>query len=310
MTSRCLISLAVMAISLSTVTCSQGQEPRSANTLGAGSEFQSPPAKIEDLAWIAGHWQGEAMGGAFEETWNPPMGGAMMGMFKFVSDDQIGFYELLTIVPAADSLVLRLKHFNDQLHGWEDKQETVDFALVKMTENEACFDGLTFRRIGPSELHIFVVAGEQADKAEELQFVGRRVNQVPSSESRSTDQPSAARRAMMQVMEIDRVLAAQRDEMPESLPVADAVASYVSGLAAINFDECPDDFTDAYRRHRQAWEESIPFLKEHPQLRGEMHGLFDEIRQMDKSISEQLDRHLQAIGESWSDVETAMSRFP
>ena len=50
------------------------------------NENSIPKASIDDLSWITGHWEGDAMGGKFEETWNPPRAGSMMGMFKFVKD--------------------------------------------------------------------------------------------------------------------------------------------------------------------------------------------------------------------------------
>ena len=48
----------------------------------AAEKVAGPAAKIGDLKWIAGDWHGSAMGGDFEETWNPPFAGTMMGMFN------------------------------------------------------------------------------------------------------------------------------------------------------------------------------------------------------------------------------------
>lgn len=129
---------------------------------------------ITDVAWIAGHWQGKAMGGSFEETWNPPFGGAMMGMFKFVENGEIKFYEILTIVQTKDSLLLRLKHFDKSLVGWEEKEESVEFPLVGITEGEVQFDGLTFKKVDDLRM-LIVVKAEDGDKAQELEFDCRRV---------------------------------------------------------------------------------------------------------------------------------------
>ncbi len=151
-----------------------GQVQGTSNTMTAGENSSPPNATLEDVRWITGQWQGEAMGGTFEETWTAPNGDSMMGMFRHVVDDKANFYELLTIVPDGESLVLRLKHFSAELHGWEDKDQTVDFPLVKLAENEAYFDGLTFRRVGPDQLHIFVVIESEDGKKTEMKFAAQR----------------------------------------------------------------------------------------------------------------------------------------
>ncbi|MEM7783639.1 MAG: DUF6265 family protein [Planctomycetota bacterium] len=137
-------------------------------------ETKSPAASIDQVQWIAGNWSGTAMGGKFEETWSPPSFGAMMGMFKFIKDDKIAFYELLTIVPKEESLIVRLKHFDDQLVGWEEKDESVEFPLVSISETEAKFDGLRFNKISKNEMHITVRIGE-GDQAEDVKFICKRV---------------------------------------------------------------------------------------------------------------------------------------
>lgn len=147
-----------------------GQEQKSSNTW-AIAEGESPAAAtIEDLSWIAGAWRGEAMGGKFEESWSKPTGGTMMGMFKHFTGDGVTFYELLTIVPKDGSLVLRLKHFSKELKGWEEKEEVVEKRLVSVSNKRACFEGLTFHKIGPQDMSIYVLVSDEGGKAQEIQF--------------------------------------------------------------------------------------------------------------------------------------------
>ena len=127
-------------------------------------DLSKKKVSINDMAWIAGRWTGEAFGGRFEETWNPPMGGEMMGMFKLVKDDKVSFYELLTIAPEGDSFVLRLKHFSPGLVGWEEKNESEEFPLVSATEKAVLFYGLKFNKISDNEMEIEVAAGEDGKK--------------------------------------------------------------------------------------------------------------------------------------------------
>ena len=39
---------------------------------GYGSASDKPRAKIEDMAWLAGRWLGDGLGGISEEIWSPP----------------------------------------------------------------------------------------------------------------------------------------------------------------------------------------------------------------------------------------------
>lgn len=56
----------------------------------------------------------------------------MMGMYRLIRNAKPAFYELCTIVEENGSLVLRLKHFNPDLKGWEETDKTVDFPLVAL----------------------------------------------------------------------------------------------------------------------------------------------------------------------------------
>jgi len=116
----------------------------------------SPPANIEQLKWIAGHWQGEAFGGKTEEIWSPPKGGSMMASFRLIVEGKVRFYELEIIREVNDSLILELKHFSNELKGWESKNEVISFPLVKIEKNIAYFDGMTFQKVDKDNLNIYV----------------------------------------------------------------------------------------------------------------------------------------------------------
>lgn len=134
----------------------------------------SPKAKLEVIEWAAGHWRGEAFGGIVEEIWSPPLGGSMMGSFKLVNHGKVSFYELETIVEEDETLVLRLKHFDAQLNGWEEKNETIDFKLVKVTPNKVYFDGFTFERLSSDEINLYVVIHNNSGKESEVKFTYKR----------------------------------------------------------------------------------------------------------------------------------------
>ena len=258
------------------------------------SHTPSPDGSIDDLSWIAGHWQGEAMGGTFEETWNPPNGGAMMGMFKFVKDGEVKFYEILTIVPKNDSLVLRLKHFHNDLVGWEEKDKSVEFPLISISKNEAKFDGMTFNKISADELLIVVQAGQKSGETQALQFECHRAEKGT---------PYDNHQAIAQVFALDAVLSRQRDRLPQKHSLATAVQAYVLGLDNIDFGKCPAEFSQAFKKHRDAWNDSISFFEKHDQMHGEMQSVIDRIREMDQTVVSELDRCMLPISDTWKAVE-------
>jgi hypothetical protein len=133
------------------------------NTLKLGEEAFRPRASLGDVAWLAGRWNGTGLGGATEETWSAAAGGSMMGMFRLVKGEAVVFYEFFVLVEEAGSLLLKLKHFNADLTGWEERADAVTFRLVKVTPDGIWFDGLTYRREGSDTLRAFVAIRNRAD---------------------------------------------------------------------------------------------------------------------------------------------------
>lgn len=126
-------------------------------TLPYNDTIGSPKAGLDAIAWISGSWEGKALGGTVEEIWTPPLGNSMMCTFKLVINNKVIFYEFVTISEEKGTLIMRLKHYDEKLHGWEKKDETVDFKLVKVTPNRVYFDGFTFEKVSPTEMNIYVV---------------------------------------------------------------------------------------------------------------------------------------------------------
>lgn len=141
-------------------------------TAAPGAE--PPRASMEDLAWLVGHWEGEGLGGQSFETISPPVAGQMAGHFQQVKDGKVQFYEIYQFVPAGESLVLRLKHFNADLTGWEEKDQAVEFPLVAIEDGALYFDGLTMRRVGEDGLESFVVIGEEDGEGRTVSFRFKR----------------------------------------------------------------------------------------------------------------------------------------
>lgn len=147
-------------------------------TLQLEKNQKSPEASLNELSWLAGHWKGEAFGGITEEMWSPPMGGSMMFVFKLVNQGAVSFYEAGHIQEVDGTLLLQLKHFHGNLKGWETKDETVDFRLVKIEQERAYFEGFTLEKVSPDEVRMYVLIGD-GEKEEEVTFVYHRVENSP-----------------------------------------------------------------------------------------------------------------------------------
>ncbi|NER13624.1 hypothetical protein GWK08_09260 [Leptobacterium flavescens] len=157
--------ITVLFITLNTAFCQ--------NTMSLTEGQLSPKGSLSDISWIEGHWRGEAFDGITEEIWSPPLGNSMMCVFKLLVNGKVSFYETVIILEEKGTLILKLKHFDKDLKGWETKDETVDFPLVKVDGNRVFFDGLTFERVHKDEINVYVVLSSNG-KEEEVTFNYKR----------------------------------------------------------------------------------------------------------------------------------------
>jgi hypothetical protein len=71
------------------------------------------------------------------------------------------------------SLILKVKHFNADFTGWEEKDDYIKFRLVSVAPDAVYFSGLSFYRIGDDEIHIYI-ALHSDEKVWEEKLVYRR----------------------------------------------------------------------------------------------------------------------------------------
>ena len=141
------------------------------NTLRLEEGAAPAPATLESVAFLAGSWVGTGLGGEVEEVWTAPSAGSMVGSFKLLQKGEPTFYEFMVISEEEGVLVLRLKHFNPDLSGWEEKDDFVTFPLVKVDEDSVYFRGLTYRKVGDDRLQIYLAlhsGGETNEVAFEM----------------------------------------------------------------------------------------------------------------------------------------------
>ncbi len=115
--------------------------------------------------------------------------------------------------------------------------------------------------------------------------------------------------AIYDVLALDSELGIIRNSATKTKPLSTAIREYVAALDTVDFSACPEDFTEAFRFHRNAWEESIQFFEQFGDLRGEMHELFEEIRGRDVAMRDALERIEVPIWDSWREVEAVAADY-
>jgi len=149
------------------------QSTKTEHTFSLDDPNTRVPATLDDVAWMVGSWGGDAFGGTFEEVWNPPSFGTMVGMFKVMGDEGVRFYELMLLAEEQGSLVLKVKHFHPDFTAWEEKEDYVTFRLVSVAPGEVHFSGLSFHQVSDDEIHAYI-AFHNDEKVWEEKLVYRR----------------------------------------------------------------------------------------------------------------------------------------
>lgn len=125
-----------------------------AAALAAAPAPSAPAGKIADAAWLAGRWVGQGLGGEVEESWSPAVGGQMVGHFQLVTAGQVRIYELEMIDEQPTGLRMRVKHFNRDFTGWEDKEGWHSFEPAGSAPGALKFRGLSLTREGADTMTI------------------------------------------------------------------------------------------------------------------------------------------------------------
>lgn len=71
-----------------------------------------------------------------EEDWHQIMGDAMLGWFRWKKGDAIFLYEFMLFQQVENSVLLKIKHFDANLTGWEEKGSWVEYQAWSVSLNE------------------------------------------------------------------------------------------------------------------------------------------------------------------------------
>ncbi len=153
----------VIGIGLMQIGTTAAQSKYTQHTLQLDDNAKPATAKLEDFQWLVGRWVGTGLGGDCEETFSPIWNRTMVGTFRYAQDGQLVFSEYFSLVEEDGGMVLKLRHFNPNFTGWEEKDKCVNFPLIKVENQTAHFGGLTYQRIDDDTLKVWVAMRNSND---------------------------------------------------------------------------------------------------------------------------------------------------
>jgi hypothetical protein len=114
-------------------------------TAAATGHAQPHPSPLKPLAFLTGRWTSETPTEIQEENWSPVIGNSMTGSFRVVAGGKPVFYEYWAVEMDPDATsanskpVLKLKHYNAGLAGWEEKNDSTRMPLISSSADDAAF---------------------------------------------------------------------------------------------------------------------------------------------------------------------------
>ncbi|MEM6856705.1 MAG: DUF6265 family protein [Pseudomonadota bacterium] len=203
---------------------------------------ESPPASVDALDWLVGQWEGKGVRGApAMESWLKPMGGMMVGTFvQEDADGAIMFTEHMYLVQEDGSLALKLKHFNADLTGWEEKDDFLTFRLVALEECAAYFNALTLRCADRDKPGEGLVAAVRMKSGGELVFRFTRALSEISVPTCDPEITSSSTTCLAMALDASEALRAEILAIHQEMEVAiDALETSEKAFEAYREAECP-----------------------------------------------------------------------
>src|SRR5512133_457333 len=90
--------------------------------LSATGTAAPPPARIDEMAWLAGQWREQGTSDRIDAFVLPPSNGNMVGVFRRVRGGQVTTYALATVDQVGRSLVLRSRTFDSTLRARQSQE--------------------------------------------------------------------------------------------------------------------------------------------------------------------------------------------
>ncbi len=102
-------------------------------------------AKVENLSWLSGSWDGQMGPNVLEENWSLPRSGSIASLVRQTGPDGMGMVEIVFIEEADGTLDLYLQQ-------WDSGFSPRSPAAQKMTMSDMTENSVTFKAVGEGGL--------------------------------------------------------------------------------------------------------------------------------------------------------------
>lgn len=126
---------------------------------------------------------------------------------------------------------------------------------------------------------------------------------VTMTSCKKTNSPAKASNCTERILKIDDSLGSVRNHACENKSLSKTIGDYATVLSNLDFTNCPANFKNAFKKHEIAWQDMIHVTKNYPDLRGELHDLFDQIEAGPDSL--EFKNRLKLIWDTWAKIEEA-----
>lgn len=109
------------------------------------------------------------------------------------------------------------------------------------------------------------------------------------------------KKCISNILKQDDSLGKLRNESCKQISLSQSIVNYSNEINKLDYDNCPKLFHSAFKAHQTTWNEITTVTNKYPNLRGEMHGLFDQIKIGRDST--QFKILLKNIWDTWAIVE-------
>lgn len=111
---------------------------------------------------------------------------------------------------------------------------------------------------------------------------------------------------MDRIMTLDDSLGTIRNHDSESMSLSASIKKYTHALEKLPFEDCPQEFVEAFGQHQAAWLQLLPITDKYPELRGELHDIFKMIEE--KGDKDALDKELKEVITTWTTIEETIKK--
>ncbi len=104
------------------------------------------------------------------------------------------------------------------------------------------------------------------------------------------------------ILKKDDSLGTLRNHGSETVSLSETIKNYSKALKRLDFSSCPEGFSKAFDEHISAWNQMLSVTDKYPDLRGELHDIFDQIKTTPDSMV--FETRLKAIWDTWESIDS------